>query len=118
MDYLSYDDFVRAHNLAPLVDIKTACRVANVGHSRFYELVKGGAFVLIPNGSRRNISAKNLHQHYLGLIAAAQWSFQRFASWVQSVRLSALPSAGGCAHDGNGGGAWCGDGRVMGHQAA
>lgn len=72
LGYLSYDDFVRAHNLAPLVDIKTACRVVNVGHSRFYELVKDGAFVLIANGSRRNVSAKNLHQHYLALVAAAQ----------------------------------------------
>jgi hypothetical protein len=62
---------VRAHELAPLVDIKTACRVANLGHSRFYELVKQGAFVLIPNGSRRNVTAQNLHQYYLALIAAS-----------------------------------------------
>jgi hypothetical protein len=72
LHYLSYDDFVRAHNLAPLVDIKIACRVANVGHSRFYELVKDGVFVLIPNGARRNVSAQNLHQHYLALIEGAQ----------------------------------------------
>jgi hypothetical protein len=72
LDQLSYEDFVRAHNLAPLVDIKTACRVVNVGHSRFYELVKDGAFVLIANGSRRNVTAKDLHQHYLGLIDAAR----------------------------------------------
>jgi hypothetical protein len=71
---LSYADFVRAHNLAPLVDIKTACRVANVGHSRFYELVKDGAFVLIPNGARRNVSALNLHQYYLALIGAVRFS--------------------------------------------
>jgi hypothetical protein len=71
VEELSYDDFVRAHDLAPLVDIKTACRVANVGHSRFYDLVKEGAFVLIPNGSRRNVTARNLHQYYLSLIAAA-----------------------------------------------
>jgi hypothetical protein len=69
---LSYDDFVRAHNLAPLVDIKTACRVANVGHSRFYELVKDGAFILIPNGARRNVTAQNLHQYYLALIEIAR----------------------------------------------
>lgn len=74
MEELSYDDFVRAHNLAPLVDIKTACKVANVGHSRFYELVKDGIFVLIPNGSRRNVTALNLHQHYLTLVTAAQTS--------------------------------------------
>jgi hypothetical protein len=71
VDELSYDDFVRAHKLAPLNDIKTACRVANVGHSRFYDLVKQGVFVLIPNGSRRNVTARNLHQYYLNLIAAA-----------------------------------------------
>ncbi len=71
MEDLSYDDFVRAHNLAPLVDIKTACRVASVGHTRFYELVKEGVFVLIPNGSRRNVTAQNLHRYYLSLIAGA-----------------------------------------------
>jgi hypothetical protein len=71
VDHLCYEDFVRAHSLAPLVDIKTACRVANVGHSRFYELVKDGAFVLIPNGRRRNVTAQNLYNHYLALLAAA-----------------------------------------------
>lgn len=68
---LSYEDFVSAHGLAPLNDIKTACRVANVGLTRFYELVNEGVFVLVPNGSRRNITAKNLHQYYKTLIAAA-----------------------------------------------
>jgi hypothetical protein len=72
VDQLSYEDFVRAHGLAPLVDIKTACKVANVGHSRFYDLVKDGVFILIPNGSRRNVTAQNLHAHYLALIAASQ----------------------------------------------
>lgn len=72
MEELSYEDFVRAHGLSPLNDIKTACRVANVGHSRFYDLVKDGVFVLIPNGSRRNVTAKNLHQYYLTLVSAAQ----------------------------------------------
>jgi hypothetical protein len=70
--HLSYEEFVRAHELAPLVGIKTACRVANLGHSRFYELVKAGVFVLIPNGSRRNVTAQNLHQYYLTLVSAAR----------------------------------------------
>ncbi|MCK1493273.1 hypothetical protein IVB14_23280 [Bradyrhizobium sp. 180] len=69
---LSYEDFVKAHGLAPLNDIKTACRVANVGLTRFYELVDAGVFVLVPNGSRRNVTAKNLHKHYQKLIAAVQ----------------------------------------------
>ncbi|MGY3690826.1 hypothetical protein ACVIGA_000906 [Bradyrhizobium sp. USDA 3240] len=69
---LSYEDFVKAHSLAPLNDIKTACRVANVGMTRFYELVAEGVFVLVPNGSRRNVTAKNLHRHYQTLIAAAR----------------------------------------------
>jgi hypothetical protein len=72
LEHLSYDDFVRAHNLAPLVDIKMACRVSNIGHSRFYDLVKDGVFVLIPNGSRRNVTAQNLHRYYLTLVSAAQ----------------------------------------------
>jgi hypothetical protein len=71
VEQLSYEDFVRAHDLAPLVDIKTACKVANIGHSRFYLLVAEGVFVLIPNGSRRNVTAQNLHRYYLSLIAAA-----------------------------------------------
>jgi hypothetical protein len=69
---LSYEDFVKAHGLAPLNDIKTACRVANVGMTRFYELVAEGVFVLIPNGSRRNVAAKNLHEYYRSLIAVAR----------------------------------------------
>jgi hypothetical protein len=68
---LSYEDFVRAHSLTPLVDIKTACRVVNMGHSRFYKLVKDGAFVLVPNGRRRNVTAENLYHHYLTLVTAA-----------------------------------------------
>lgn len=68
---LSYEDFVKAHGLAPLNDIKTACRVANVGLTRFYELVSDGVFLLVPNGSRRNVTAKNLHHYYKSLIAAA-----------------------------------------------
>jgi hypothetical protein len=72
LEELSYDDFVRAHGLSPLNDIKTACRVANVGLTRFYELVADGVFVLIPNGSRRNVTAQNLHQYYLTLVAAAR----------------------------------------------
>jgi len=69
---ISYEEFVRAHNLAPLVDIKTACRIANIGHSRFYELVAQRTFCLIPNGSRRNVTAKNLYEYYCSLVAAAQ----------------------------------------------
>jgi hypothetical protein len=71
VEELSYEDFVRAHGLSPLNDIKTACRAANVGHSRFYDLVKEGVFVLIPNGSRRNVTAQNLHRYYLALVRAA-----------------------------------------------
>jgi hypothetical protein len=65
---LSYEAFVRAHELAPLVDVKTACRIANLGHSRFYELAREGVFVLIRNGRRTNVSARNLYAHYLALI--------------------------------------------------
>jgi hypothetical protein len=69
---MSYEDFVKAHSLAPLNDIKTACRVANVGMTRFYELVAEGVFVLVPNGSRRNVAAKNLHEYYRTLIAVVR----------------------------------------------
>jgi len=68
---LSYEDFVKAHSLAPLNDVKTACRVANVGMTRFYELVAEGVFVLVPNGRRRHVTAKNLHQYYKALVSAA-----------------------------------------------
>jgi hypothetical protein len=43
IDELSYEDFVRAHSLAPLVDIKTACRVANVGLS-WWRMVRSSLF--------------------------------------------------------------------------
>ena len=70
-DDLSYEEYVRAHNLPPLVPVKKACEIANVGHTRFYELVEAGVFTLIPNGSRRNVTAKQLHRHYLLLVAKA-----------------------------------------------
>lgn len=68
---LSYEEFVRAHNLAPLVPIKRACEIASVGHTKFYELVELRIFTLIPNGSRRNVTAKQLHRYYLALVAQA-----------------------------------------------
>jgi hypothetical protein len=70
VDKMSYEEYVKAHNLPPLVPVKKACEIANVGHTRFYELVGQDVFTLIPNGSRRNVTAKQLHQHYLSLIAA------------------------------------------------
>jgi len=70
-DEMSYEEYVKAHNLPPLVPVKKACEIANVGHTRFYELVDAGVFKLIPNGSRRNVTAKQLHQHYLSLVAKA-----------------------------------------------
>jgi len=72
LDCLSYDEFVRAHDLAPFVSVKKACIVANVGHTKFYEQVAQGVFTLIPNGSRRNITAQNLYRYYLSLITAAE----------------------------------------------
>lgn len=72
MEELSYQDFVRAHDLAPLNDIKTALRVSALGQTRFYELVDRGIFTLVPSGSRRFVTAKNLHAYYLNLVAAAQ----------------------------------------------
>ncbi len=69
---LSFEVFVKAHGLAPLNDIKTACRVANVGLTRFYELVAAGDFILVPNGGRRNVTAANLYKHYRKLIASAR----------------------------------------------
>lgn len=71
MDEMSYEEYVRAHNLPPLVAVKRACEIANVGHTRFYELVEQGIFTLVPNGSRRNVTARQLHQHYLSLVAKA-----------------------------------------------
>ena len=71
-DELTYEEFVRAHGLTPFVDIKTACRVTAQGHSRFYEQVKSGVFVIIRNGSRSNVTAKNLYEYYLDRIAAAR----------------------------------------------
>jgi hypothetical protein len=70
-DEMDYSEFVQAHNLAPLVPVKRACEIANVGHTKFYELVEAGVFTLIPNGSRRNVTAKQLHRHYLTLVAKA-----------------------------------------------
>ena len=72
IDEMSYEEFVKAHSLPPLVPVKKACEIANIGHTKFYELVQEGVFTLIPNGSRRNITAKQLHRHYLSLIAKAK----------------------------------------------
>jgi hypothetical protein len=70
-DEMSYEEYVKAHNLPPLVPVKKACETANVGHTRFYELVAQGVFTLIPNGSRRNVTAKQLYKHYLTIVAQA-----------------------------------------------
>jgi hypothetical protein len=70
-DELTYEQFVQAHGLSPLVPIKRACQIANVGHTRFYELVERGAFTLIPNGSRRNVTAHQLYKHYRSLVSKA-----------------------------------------------
>jgi hypothetical protein len=69
VDELTYEEYVKAHNLAPLIPIKKACEMANIGHTRFYELVNQGVFTLVPNGSRRNVTARQLHKYYLTLIA-------------------------------------------------
>jgi hypothetical protein len=67
---LSYDEFVRAHDLRPLNPIKKACEVLNVGHSRFYEdVVNKGEIQLVKNGSRSNVTAVDLYNRYVALIA-------------------------------------------------
>jgi hypothetical protein len=71
VDIPSYADFCQAHDVPPLVSIKKACEIANVRHSKFYELVKEGVFVLVPNGSRRNVTALNLYQRHCALVTAA-----------------------------------------------
>ncbi|MBR1156810.1 hypothetical protein [Bradyrhizobium sp. JYMT SZCCT0428] len=74
IDEMTYEEYVRAHSLPPLVSVKKACEIASVGHTKFYELVKQGVFTLIPNGSRRNIPATQLYQHHCTLIAKAKAS--------------------------------------------
>lgn len=74
IDEMTYEEYVKAHNLPPLVPVKKACEVSNVGHTRFYELVGQGVFTLIPNGSRRNVTARQLHQYYQSLVAKASSS--------------------------------------------
>lgn len=68
---LTYEQFVRAHNLPPLVGIKRALEIANVKNSRFYELVNEGVFRIIKNGSRSNVSAMNLFEHYTSLVSGS-----------------------------------------------
>jgi hypothetical protein len=72
---LSYDEFVRAHDLRPLNPIKKACEVLNVGHSRFYEdVVNKGEIQLVKNGSRSNVTAIDLYNRYVALIGRRQGS--------------------------------------------
>jgi hypothetical protein len=71
MEDLSYQDFVRAHDLPPLVDLKRACAIAGVSSSRLYELRAAGIFRFVKNGSRSNVTAMNLYQYYCSLISAA-----------------------------------------------
>jgi hypothetical protein len=67
---LSYEEFVRAHDLRPLNPIKKACEVLNVGHSRFYEdEVNKGKIQLVKNGSRSNVTAIDLYNRYVALTA-------------------------------------------------
>lgn len=62
---MSFDEFVKAHNLDALNDIQKTCKVLNVGHSRFYaDLVKNEKITLVENGSRRNVSAEQIYSYY------------------------------------------------------
>ncbi|MVT69974.1 hypothetical protein GPL21_33360 [Bradyrhizobium pachyrhizi] len=72
MSGLSYEEFCKAHGVLPLNDIKTACRIASVGRTKFYELVEQHVFELIPNGRRRNVSGQNLYRYYQNLLAATR----------------------------------------------
>jgi hypothetical protein len=67
---LSYEEFVRAHDLRPLNPVKKACQVLNIGHSRFYEDVNKGEIQLVKNGSRSNVTALTLYNRYQALTAA------------------------------------------------
>jgi len=59
---LSYDEFVRAHDLRPLNPIKKACEVLNVGHSRFYEdVVNKGEIQLVRTAAARTSRAIDLY---------------------------------------------------------
>lgn len=71
---MTYEEYVKAHNLPPLVPVKKACELASIGHTRFYELVRQGVFTLIPNGSRRNVTAMQLYRHHCALVAKANAS--------------------------------------------
>jgi hypothetical protein len=68
---LSYEQFVKAHDLTPLVSIKRALETANIRNSRFYELVNEGTFRIIKNGSRSNVSAMNLYEYYVSLVSGS-----------------------------------------------
>ena len=70
MKQLSYEEFVRAHDLSPLNTFKKACQVLNIGHSRFYEDVNKGDIQLVKNGSRSNVTALALYNRYCELTAA------------------------------------------------
>ena len=68
---LTYEQFVKAHDIPPLVGIKRALEIANIKNSRFYELVNEGTFRIIKNGSRSNVTAKNLFEFYVSLVSAS-----------------------------------------------
>jgi hypothetical protein len=59
-DEMDYSEFVQAHNLPPLVPVKRACEIANVGHTKFYELVEAGDPERQPTQRHRETAAPSL----------------------------------------------------------
>jgi hypothetical protein len=74
VEEMSYESYCKAHNVSPFVSVKKACELENIGHTRFYELVERGEITLIPNGSRRNVTAVQLYERYRSRIAKAKSS--------------------------------------------
>lgn len=70
-DKLTYENFVKSHDLPPLVNLKRACEIAGVSSSRLYELRAAGVFRFIKNGARSNIPATQLYNYYTSLVTAA-----------------------------------------------
>jgi len=68
---LSLKDYAETFALGPFVSVKRAQELENVGHTRFYELVKDGAYVLLKNGSRSEVTLDNCYRRYCERMSAA-----------------------------------------------
>ncbi|MGY0573270.1 hypothetical protein ACTGJ9_021010 [Bradyrhizobium sp. RDM12] len=64
-------DMIKIYDLPPNLSVNDFCKIAGIGHTRFYELAKDGAIRLRKNGRYTTVPVEDLFQLLRGEQAAA-----------------------------------------------